>query len=74
MEATKATNLIDHEAEILSRPKRSWFLTERQKAEIAEASNHARASSEPHEDSSAKQRAAKASKQERNAEAKGVSL
>lgn len=31
MQVTKGENLIKHEAEIMSRPKRTWFETERQK-------------------------------------------
>lgn len=33
MQVTKGENLIKHEAEIMSRPKRTWFETERQKRE-----------------------------------------
>ena len=33
MQVTKGENLIKHEAEIKSRPKRTWFETERQKRE-----------------------------------------
>ena len=31
MEATKAENMITHEAEIAARPPRTWFQTPRQK-------------------------------------------
>jgi hypothetical protein len=37
MEATKAGNIIEHEAEIYSRPKREWFLTNKQKKSSAQA-------------------------------------
>ena len=37
MEATKAGNIIEHEAEIYSRPKREWFLTNTQKKASAQA-------------------------------------
>ena len=37
MEATKAANLVEHEADIYSRPARTWFQTPRQKAALAEA-------------------------------------
>jgi ATP-dependent RNA helicase DDX27 len=74
MEATKAANLINHEAEILTRPKRAWFLTARQKAEIVEASKQAVGLPEPQKDEDAERRAAKAAKHKRNAEAKGAPL
>jgi hypothetical protein len=35
MEAQKATNLVEHEAEIFSRPKREWFVSARQKRQSA---------------------------------------
>uniref|UniRef100_A0A5B6ZJW1 DEAD-box ATP-dependent RNA helicase 28 n=1 Tax=Davidia involucrata TaxID=16924 RepID=A0A5B6ZJW1_DAVIN len=41
MEATKAENMIAHKDEIYSRPKRTWFVTEREKklaAKVAKAS------------------------------------
>mmetsp|Transcript_24741 Transcript_24741/g.41045 ORF Transcript_24741/g.41045 Transcript_24741/m.41045 type:complete len:748 (-) Transcript_24741:254-2497(-) len=38
MEANKAQNLIEHESEIMGRPRRSWFQTEGQKAAAKEAS------------------------------------
>eukprot|EP00268_Persea_americana_P023491 TRINITY_DN2307_c0_g1_i5.p1 TRINITY_DN2307_c0_g1~~TRINITY_DN2307_c0_g1_i5.p1 ORF type:complete len:759 (+),score=188.63 TRINITY_DN2307_c0_g1_i5:195-2471(+) len=37
MEATKAENMIEHKDEIFSRPKRTWFTTEREKRLIAMA-------------------------------------
>ncbi|XP_039138830.1 DEAD-box ATP-dependent RNA helicase 28 [Dioscorea cayenensis subsp. rotundata] len=37
MEATKAENMIKHKEEIFSRPKRTWFATEREKNLIAKA-------------------------------------
>jgi ATP-dependent RNA helicase DDX27 len=35
MEANKAQNMMDHEAEIYSRPKREWFQSTRDKRMIA---------------------------------------
>ncbi|KAK9837918.1 hypothetical protein WJX74_007671 [Apatococcus lobatus] len=35
MEANKAENMMEHEAEIYSRPARTWFQTERQKKQVA---------------------------------------
>ncbi|CAO2833814.1 unnamed protein product [Amaranthus hypochondriacus] len=35
MEAAKAENMIEHKDEIFSRPKRTWFITEKQKKLIA---------------------------------------
>ncbi|KAF8405403.1 hypothetical protein HHK36_010308 [Tetracentron sinense] len=43
MEATKAENMIAHKDEIYSRPKRTWFSTEKEKKLVAKA---AKASSE----------------------------
>eukprot|EP00873_Tetraselmis_striata_P038687 jgi/Tetstr1/458951/TSEL_004422.t1 len=37
MEADKATNMVEHEAEIMARPKRTWFQTEKQKRLLAQA-------------------------------------
>ncbi|XP_052308699.1 DEAD-box ATP-dependent RNA helicase 28 isoform X3 [Populus trichocarpa] len=37
MEATKAENMIAHKDEIFSRPKRTWFVTEREKMLAAKA-------------------------------------
>jgi hypothetical protein len=37
MEATKAGNIIDHEAEIYSRPKREWFQTGKERRASAKA-------------------------------------
>mmetsp|Transcript_5217 Transcript_5217/g.14596 ORF Transcript_5217/g.14596 Transcript_5217/m.14596 type:complete len:468 (-) Transcript_5217:84-1487(-) len=37
MEADKASNFVAHETEIMARPKRTWFQTERQKRALAEA-------------------------------------
>lgn len=37
MEATKAGNIMEHEAEIYARPKREWFLTKTQKKASAQA-------------------------------------
>ncbi|XAR64204.1 RNA helicase [Bertholletia excelsa] len=38
MEATKAENMIAHRDEIFSRPKRTWFVTEKEKKLVAKAS------------------------------------
>lgn len=38
MEATKAANMIEHEADIKARPPRTWFQTEAKKRALAEAS------------------------------------
>jgi hypothetical protein len=35
MELRKSQNIIDHEAEILSRPARTWFQTEQEKSKAA---------------------------------------
>ena len=35
MEATKAQNMLDHEAEIYSRPARTWFQSSKEKAAAA---------------------------------------
>ncbi|KAL6511873.1 DEAD-box ATP-dependent RNA helicase 28 [Orobanche gracilis] len=37
MEATKAENMIAHKDEIYARPKRTWFLTEKEKKLVAKA-------------------------------------
>ncbi|XP_009413015.2 DEAD-box ATP-dependent RNA helicase 28 [Musa acuminata AAA Group] len=37
MEATKAENMIMHKEEIFSRPKRTWFATEKEKKALAKA-------------------------------------
>ncbi|KAI3464819.1 hypothetical protein Pfo_021482 [Paulownia fortunei] len=37
MEATKAENMIAHKDEIYSRPKRTWFVTEKEKKLVAKA-------------------------------------
>lgn len=37
MEANKASNLIEHEDEIHARPARSWFMTEKEKQSLKEA-------------------------------------
>ncbi|KAJ6804321.1 DEAD-box ATP-dependent RNA helicase 28 [Iris pallida] len=37
MEATKAENMIKHKEEIFSRPKKTWFATEREKMLLAKA-------------------------------------
>jgi ATP-dependent RNA helicase DDX27 len=36
MEAQKAENLIEHEAEIYARPARTWFQTDKQKKALAD--------------------------------------
>lgn len=38
MEAAKAENMIEHKEEIFSRPKKTWFITEREKKLMAKAS------------------------------------
>lgn len=40
MEATKAENMIEHKDEIFSRPKRTWFATEKEKKLIAKAAKN----------------------------------
>ncbi|KAG7011071.1 DEAD-box ATP-dependent RNA helicase 28, partial [Cucurbita argyrosperma subsp. argyrosperma] len=37
MEATKAENMIVHQEEIFSRPKKTWFITEKEKKLVAKA-------------------------------------
>ncbi|TYK19629.1 DEAD-box ATP-dependent RNA helicase 28 isoform X1 [Cucumis melo var. makuwa] len=37
MEATKAENMIVHQEEIFSRPKKTWFITDREKRLVAKA-------------------------------------
>ena len=37
MEVTKAENLVEHGAEIFAKPARTWFQSERQKQEAAQA-------------------------------------
>jgi len=37
MEVTKADNMMQHGAEIFSKPARTWFQSERQKQELARA-------------------------------------
>lgn len=39
MEATKAENMIAHKDEIFSSPKRTWFVTEREKMLAAKLSS-----------------------------------
>ena len=39
MEAKKADNMIKHSDEIYNRPKRSWFMSERQKRDLKAKSN-----------------------------------
>ncbi|KAL4427607.1 hypothetical protein ABPG75_001696 [Micractinium tetrahymenae] len=41
MEAQKASNMIEHEEEIMARPARTWFQTERQKKELARQAKEA---------------------------------
>ncbi|KAL3845334.1 hypothetical protein ACJIZ3_002737 [Penstemon smallii] len=41
MEATKAENMIAHKEEIYSRPKRTWFVTEKEKKVVANAAKEA---------------------------------
>lgn len=42
MEANKAQNLMDHESEIFSRPKKTWFQTPKEKRQIASAAKAAK--------------------------------
>ena len=37
MEASKASNMIEHAADIHSRPAREWFMTQKQKQELKDA-------------------------------------
>lgn len=37
MEATKASNMVQHEKEIMSRPRREWFQTSKEKKATAKA-------------------------------------
>ncbi|KAF9683155.1 hypothetical protein SADUNF_Sadunf05G0183100 [Salix dunnii] len=46
MEATKAENMIAHKDEIFSRPKRTWFVTEREKMLAAKAAKQSSAEKE----------------------------
>lgn len=64
--------MLDHEAEILARPKREWFLTPRQKAEIAKAAKSEASGATSEKDAAAARKAAKSKKDARNAEAKGA--
>lgn len=76
MEATKATNLLEHEAEIAARPPRAWFLTPRQQADIAKATKPVAGEAKGNTaapDAAAASKAAKRAKDERNAETKGPS-
>lgn len=41
MEAQKASNMIEHETEIYSRPARTWFQSEQQKKDVAAAAKEA---------------------------------
>ena len=72
MEATKATNMLAHEAEILARPKREWFLTPRQKADVAKAAKSEAHGAPSEKEAAAARKAAKSKKDARNADAKGV--
>ena len=38
MEARKAENMVEHEAEINARPARTWFQTKKEKAAVSERS------------------------------------
>ncbi len=40
MEAQKAENMVEHEAEIAARPLRTWFQTGREKAAAANRCPH----------------------------------
>lgn len=73
MEVAKASNLLEHEAEIMARPRRDWFLSGREKAEIAKAAKPAATAELSEKQSAAAQKASRAAKGARNADAKGVS-
>ena len=62
MEMTKAENLVEHGAEIFAKPARTWFQTQRQKQEIAQAEKVQAAAAEP-----ASQRSKREKEAERNA-------
>ena len=38
MEATKVKNMIEHEDEIYSRPKKTWFISEKERKQLKEES------------------------------------
>ncbi|GLT75309.1 hypothetical protein SLA2020_470430 [Shorea laevis] len=42
MEATKAENMIAHKDDIYSRPKRTWFMTEKEKKVVAKAAKESK--------------------------------
>ena len=78
MQVTKATNVLEHQEEIMSKPARTWFQSEKDKRAIREAERKALASTDglagegiprddslEHADKSAKQR-----RKERRAEAR----
>ncbi|CAI0395757.1 unnamed protein product [Linum tenue] len=46
MEVTKAENMIEHKEEIFSRPKKTWFMTEKQKKLLEKATKQATAEKE----------------------------
>ena len=69
MEATKASNMIEHESEIFSRPKKEWFLSAREKKALAESEKGAPGPADPATEKG-KSRPGKA---ERNALTKGTS-
>lgn len=71
MEANKAANLMQHEKEIFSRPRREWFQTPKEKKAAAKAAADATlaAPGPPAAAAPAPKKGAKAAK---NAEAKGV--
>ncbi|GIL56983.1 hypothetical protein Vafri_12245 [Volvox africanus] len=50
MEANKASNMLEHEDEILARPKRTWFMNERQKKDLRKRSAAVSAGEEVEDD------------------------
>ena len=75
MEATKAENMMTYEGAIMSRPKRSWFMSERDKAAVARAAKAVEAPGGDKEGKGAKGKGtSKAEKEAKRAEAKGVHL
>lgn len=73
MEATKAVNLMQHETEIFSRPRREWFQTPKEKKATAKAAADA-ALAAPGPSAAAVQPPKKGAKAAKNAEIKGVCI
>jgi ATP-dependent RNA helicase DDX27 len=73
MEATKAGNIIEHEAEIYSRPKREWFLTNKKKKDSAQAAaQHEQGTGQPARDSKKKKESHKGPKAVRGGMEDGI--